>query len=52
MPWVYILECSDSSFYVGSSVDLERRVSQHNEGLGSAYTLLNHRALVVLSVVS
>ena len=38
MPWVYILECNDRSFYVGSTVDLERRVSEHNEGQGSAYT--------------
>ncbi len=38
MPWVYILECQDKSFYVGSTYDLERRLSEHNEGLGAAYT--------------
>jgi putative endonuclease len=38
MPWVYIVECRDGSFYVGSTYDLERRVSEHNEGLGAAYT--------------
>jgi putative endonuclease len=38
MPWTYILECSDGSFYVGSTRDLERRVFEHNEGLGAAYT--------------
>ena len=38
MAWVYILECRDGSFYVGSTFDLERRVSEHNEGLGAAYT--------------
>ncbi len=38
MPWVYILECSDHSFYVGSASELETRVSQHNLGLGAAYT--------------
>jgi putative endonuclease len=38
MPWVYILECRDGSFYVGSTYDLERRLSEHNEGLGAAYT--------------
>ena len=26
------------SFYVGSTYDLERRISEHNEGLGAAYT--------------
>jgi putative endonuclease len=38
MAWVYILECSDGSFYVGSSTDLERRVWQHQNGEGAAYT--------------
>ena len=30
MAWAYILECADGSFYVGSTVDLDRRISQHN----------------------
>ena len=38
MAWTYILECSDGSFYVGSTVDMERRLWEHNEGLGAAYT--------------
>jgi putative endonuclease len=38
MPHVYILRCADGSFYVGSTWDLERRVSEHNLGLGAAYT--------------
>jgi putative endonuclease len=38
MAWTYIVECADGSFYVGSTVDLERRIAQHNEGLGAAYT--------------
>ena len=38
MPWVYLVECSDGSFYVGSTHDIERRVSEHNEGVGAAYT--------------
>jgi putative endonuclease len=38
MPWMYILECSDGSYYVGSTVDLERRLWQHNQGEGAAYT--------------
>ncbi len=38
MPWVYILECADTSYYVGSTVDLEGRVSAHQEGLGAEYT--------------
>ncbi len=46
MAWVYILECRDGSFYVGSSTDLERRVEQHQRGLGAAYT--RHRLPVRL----
>ena len=38
MAWTYILECSDGSYYVGSTLDLERRLSEHNLGLGAAYT--------------
>ncbi|HET6153805.1 MAG TPA: GIY-YIG nuclease family protein [Marmoricola sp.] len=38
MPHLYILECSDGTYYVGSTWNLERRVSEHNLGLGAAYT--------------
>lgn len=38
MAWMYILECADGSYYVGSTKDLERRLSEHQEGLGAKYT--------------
>ena len=38
MYYVYILRCSDDSFYVGSTQDLQDRVHAHNAGRGSAYT--------------
>jgi putative endonuclease len=38
MPFTYMLECADGSFYVGSTWDLGKRVWLHNEGLGAAYT--------------
>ncbi|PPI20267.1 hypothetical protein C5D34_00425 [Rathayibacter sp. AY1B1] len=38
MPSVYILECSDGSYYVGSTRTLARRVDAHMMGLGAAYT--------------
>ncbi|GAA3741813.1 GIY-YIG nuclease family protein [Leifsonia bigeumensis] len=38
MPHVYILRCSDDSYYVGSTVDLEQRIQQHSMGLGAEYT--------------
>ena len=38
-PWsVYILRCSDGSFYTGITTDLERRLRQHNTAKGCAYT--------------
>ena len=36
--YVYILECSDSTFYTGSTRDLERRIQQHQAGEGAKYT--------------
>lgn len=38
MAWMYILECADGSYYVGSTIDLERRLWEHQEGLGARYT--------------
>ncbi len=38
MPFMYILECRDRSLYVGSTLDLERRLAQHEFGEGSEYT--------------
>jgi len=38
-PWlVYILECSDGSFYTGITKQLERRLQQHNSGRASRCT--------------
>ena len=39
MPFMYILQCADDSFYVGSTWDLDRRIAQHNTAdQGAAYT--------------
>ena len=35
---MYILRCADNSYYVGSTTDLERRLWEHNEGIGARYT--------------
>ena len=48
MAWTYIVECADGSFYVGSTYDLERRISEHNLGLGATYTRLRRRRPVHL----
>lgn len=38
MAWMYILECSDGSYYVGSTKDLVFRLSEHQAGKGAKYT--------------
>ena len=36
--YVYILRCSDGSFYTGSTIDLDNRLNQHNAGFGANHT--------------
>lgn len=38
MPYMYILECSDKSFYTGSTINLEKRLAEHQMGEGAKYT--------------
>lgn len=35
---LYILECSDGTFYTGITNNLERRLLQHNAGSAARYT--------------
>ena len=36
--YCYIVECADGTFYTGWTIDPERRVVQHNKGVGAKYT--------------
>jgi predicted GIY-YIG superfamily endonuclease len=36
--WVYMLRCADGSLYTGWTVDVQRRLARHREGLASRYT--------------
>jgi len=38
MAYTYILECIDGSFYTGSTVNLAKRIDQHQSGEGANYT--------------
>lgn len=39
MYFVYILECSDHTFYTGITTNLDRRIKEHNSSkLGAKYT--------------
>ena len=36
--WMYILKCSDGSYYTGSTNNLELRLAQHQAGEGANHT--------------
>ena len=36
--YVYILRCSDDSYYIGQTEDLESRLAKHQSGQGPSYT--------------
>jgi putative endonuclease len=49
--WLYILRCSDGSYYVGTTRndELETRVSQHNLGVYGGYTARRRPVSLVYS---
>ena len=38
--FMYILQCADGTYYTGSTKDLERRLSEHENKKGANYTKL------------
>ena len=38
MPYMYILECCDGTYYTGSTANLEKRLFEHLSGDGANYT--------------
>lgn len=36
--FVYIVKCSDGSYYIGHTSDLEQRIAEHNNGTCAGYT--------------
>lgn len=50
--FVYILECVDTTLYVGSTNDLEKRVHQHNNSKnGAHYTKIRRPVKLVYSEI-
>lgn len=39
----YVLKCKDNSFYAGYTIDVVRRLQEHNDGVGAKYTRLDKR---------
>ncbi|WP_118827162.1 GIY-YIG nuclease family protein [Salinibacter ruber] len=36
--YVYVIECSDGTYYTGYTTDVDRRVAEHNAGTAAKYT--------------
>ena len=49
MYFVYILRCTNNSFYVATVQSLEDRVKAHNDGRGAAYTFKHRPVPLVYS---
>lgn len=50
MYFVYILQCSDSTFYTGITTNLDRRVKEHNNSkLGAKYTKVRRPVRLIYS---
>lgn len=45
--FVYIVKCSDTSLYVGSTLDLEKRIYQHNNLKSGAHYTKIRRPVVL-----
>jgi predicted GIY-YIG superfamily endonuclease len=48
MAWVYVLQCADGTYYVGSTTNLELRVWQHNTDDQGAIYPRNRRPVVLV----
>jgi len=47
---LYILQCADKTLYTGITVDLERRIKEHNDSkLGAKYTRARRPVKLVYS---
>jgi putative endonuclease len=50
MYYLYILQCADKTLYTGITVDLERRIEEHNHSnLGAKYTRARRPVKIVYS---
>jgi len=48
--WVYILRCSDNSYYTGHTDNLDHRIAQHNAGdIAGCYTASRRPVTLVFS---
>lgn len=48
--FIYIVECSDQSYYTGMTNNLERRIEEHNFGADERCYTFNKRPLTVVYI--
>ncbi len=51
MFYVYIVQCSDGSYYTGWTPDLNIRLARHNNGMGAKYTASRRPVTLVYAEV-
>ena len=49
--YVYILRCSDGTYYTGTTQDLKQRIKTHEDGRAANYTALRRPVKLVFSEV-
>lgn len=49
MFYVYIVRCTDGTYYTGQTQDIAARMICHNEGRGAAYTAARRPVVLVYS---
>ena len=47
--WTYMLRCSDASYYVGHTDNLERRIGEHESGLIPGFTSTRRPVVLIWS---
>lgn len=47
--YVYLLLCSDKTFYIGTTNDVSKRVATHNKGKGAKYTKIRRPVKLLYS---
>ena len=45
--FLYILECSDGTFYTGITKDIERRLKAHNNGKGASFSRMRRPVKII-----
>lgn len=46
---LYIVSCSDSTYYTGIAINVERRIKKHNSGRGAKYTSMRRPVTLLYS---